>query len=177
MNDTLDGGTRVGIFPGTFDPVTCGHLDLVGRALVVCDRLIVAVADRHHKRTLFNIDERTSFVREALAPEWRARVQVEPFTGLLVDFARAKGVRVLVRGLRVISDFEYEMQMALMNKRLGPEIETLYLMPAEEWVYLNSTLVKEVARCNGDARPFVPAHVARALAERFAEPPAPEPVS
>jgi pantetheine-phosphate adenylyltransferase len=173
MNETLSAVTRVGIFPGTFDPVTRGHLDLVGRALVVCDRLIVAVADRHHKHTLFNIDERTGFIREALAPEWRERVQIEAFTGLLVEFARAKGVRVLVRGLRVVSDFEYEMQMALMNKRLGPEIETLYLMPAEEWIYLNSTLVKEVARCNGDTRPFVPAHVARALEERFADPPAP----
>jgi len=171
MNEAAGAVARVGIFPGTFDPVTRGHLDLVGRALVVCDRLIVAVADRHHKRTLFNIDERTRFIREALTPEWRPRVQVEAFTGLLVEFARAKNVRVLVRGLRVVSDFESEMQMALMNKRLGPEIETLYLMPAEEWVYLNSTLVKEVARCGGDTRRFVPAHVALALEERFAEPP------
>jgi len=158
---------KVGLFPGTFDPVTRGHLDIMRRALLVCDRLIVAVADRHHKRTLFDVETRVAFIREALAPETGARVAVEPFTGLLVDFARRRQVKVLVRGLRVISDFEYEFQMALMNKRLWPSVETLFLMPAEEWIYLNSSLVKEVARCQGDTLQFVPPHVARALQEAF----------
>lgn len=169
MSSAISRPMRIGLFPGTFDPVTRGHLDIAGRALGVCEELIIGVADRHHKRTLFGIDQRLEMIREALPVEWRPRVTVESFTGLLVDFAREKRVRVVVRGLRVISDFEYEMQMALMNKRLWPDIETLFLMPAEEWIYLNSTLVKEVARCGGDARAFVTPNVARALEAHFAE--------
>jgi pantetheine-phosphate adenylyltransferase len=169
MTTTPQPDRGTGIFPGTFDPVTRGHLDIVKRALLVCDRLIVAVAHRHHKQTLFDAETRVRLIREALAPEWSARVEVAAFSGLLVEFAREQGVRVLVRGLRVISDFEYEMQMALMNKRLWPEIETLFLMPAEEWIYLNSTLVKDVARCGADPLPFVTPNVARALEERFAQ--------
>jgi pantetheine-phosphate adenylyltransferase len=159
---------RLGLFPGTFDPVTRGHLEIAGRALGLCQKLIIGVADRHHKKTLFCVEERVRLFRESLPAEWLPRVEVEGFTGLLVDFARTRGVHVVVRGLRVISDFEYEMQMALMNKRLWSDLETVFLMPSEEWIYLNSTLVKEVARCGGNTAPFVTPNVARALQERFA---------
>jgi len=162
--------TKLGLFPGTFDPVTRGHLDIVGRALCVCDHLIVAVAHRHHKQTLFSVEERVTLIREALPAPWLEQVTVKSFTGLLVDFARSEGVRIIVRGLRVISDFEYEFQMALMNKRLGPEVETLFLMPGEALIYLNSTLVKEVASCGGATAQFVTPNVERALRERFPAP-------
>ena len=167
MTSKDDDRERVGLFPGTFDPITRGHLDILGRALNLCDRLIVAVADRHHKQTLFDIRERTALITGALSEGWASRVEVKPFTGLLVDFARKEGVHVVVRGLRVISDFEYEFQMALMNKRLWPELETLFLMPGEDFIYLNSTLVKEVARGGGRTDAFVTPNVSRALAERF----------
>lgn len=158
---------RVAVFPGTFDPVTRGHLDIIARALLLCDRLIVAVADRHHKQTVFTASERVRMIEEALPAKLRGRVSVQPFSGLLVDLARQTGVRIIVRGLRVISDFEYEFQMALMNKRLCPQVETIFLMPAEKNIYLNATLVKEVVRAGGNVDPFVTANVSRALAERF----------
>jgi len=167
MMPNREAGGRVGLFPGTFDPITRGHLDILGRGLNLCDRLIVAVADRHHKQTLFGIEERVALIRGALPEELLCRVEVKPFTGLLVDFARREGVRVVVRGLRVISDFEYEFQMALMNKRLCPELETIFLMPGEDFIYLNSTLVKEVSRGGGCTDAFVTPNVAHALAERF----------
>ncbi len=169
MNDRSQSQRRTGLFPGTFDPVTRGHLDIMTRALRVCDELLVAVADQHHKQTLFTIEERVQLIRDALPEAVRARVSVRPFTGLLVDFARRERVNVVVRGLRVISDFEYEFQMALMNKRLWPEIETLFLMPGEDLIYLNSTLVKEVARCGGETQTFVTPNVAQALRERAAQ--------
>jgi pantetheine-phosphate adenylyltransferase len=158
---------RRGLFPGTFDPFTRGHLDILQRALCVCDHLIVAVAHRHHKQTLFSVEERVALIRDALPESVRDRVTVKSFTGLLVDFARAEGVTVLVRGLRVVSDFEYEFQMALMNKRLWPDAETLFLMPGETYIYLNSTLVKEVARCGGPTGQFVTVNVERALREKL----------
>jgi pantetheine-phosphate adenylyltransferase len=160
---------RVGLFPGTFDPVTLGHLDIAERALKLCDRLVMAVAEGHHKReTLFATEERVELIRDALPAPLRDRVAVQPFRGLLVDLARQEGVQLAIRGLRVISDFEYEFQMALMNKRLWPQIETVFLMPAEEYIYLNSTLVKEVARCAGPTEKFVPENVARALRRKLA---------
>jgi len=168
MRDSQAPKVPLGLFPGTFDPVTRGHLDILARGLALCDRLIVAVAEGHPKQTLFSAPERVDLIREALPGATRARVDVLAFQGLLVEFARAHGVRLVLRGLRVISDFEYEFQMALMNKRLWPEIETLFLMPGEELIYLNSTLVKEVARCGGDTSPFVTANVAEALVRRYA---------
>ena len=158
---------NVGLFPGTFDPVTRGHLDIARRALLLCDRLLIAVADRHHKQTLFGIEDRVRLIEEALPAHLRERVTVKPFTGLLVDFAKQERVRLFVRSLRVISDFEYEFQMALMNKRLWPNIETVFLMPGEEFIYLNSTLVKEVARCHGQVEDFVTPNVAAALEDYF----------
>ena len=153
------------VFAGTFDPVTNGHLDLARRALRVVDKLTVAVAERPEKGVLFSQDERVSMIREALGSE--ANLTVEPFHGLLVDFAKARGIGIIIRGLRFISDFEYEFQMALMNRRLNPDIETLFLMPSETYTYVNSTLIREIARHGGNVDSFVPPRVAQSLKAAF----------
>jgi pantetheine-phosphate adenylyltransferase len=158
---------RTGLFPGTFDPVTMGHLDILGRALHMFDEMIMAVAHRHHKETLFSVEERAAMVREALTPEQALLVEVTSFEGLLVEFARRRKVTGIVRGLRFVSDFEYEFQMALMNQRLCPEIDTIFLMPTEQFSYLNASLVKEVAKNRGSVRGLVPPGVVRRLQERF----------
>ena len=150
------------IFAGTFDPVTNGHVDLIRRALRLVDRLTVAVAARPEKKVLFSQEERVLMIREAVPGE--SRLNVEPFTGLLVQFAEARGIGTIIRGLRFVSDFEYEFQMALMNRRLSGSIETLFLMPSETYTFVNSSLVKEIARHGGDVAPFVPPGVAERLA-------------
>jgi pantetheine-phosphate adenylyltransferase len=156
------------VFAGTFDPVTNGHLDLMRRALRVVDRLTVAVAMRPEKGVLFSQEERVAMIQESMQGE--TRLAVEPFSGLLVAYARQRGAGIIIRGLRFVSDFEYEFQMALMNRRLDDGIETLFLMPSETYTYLNSTLVKEIARAGGPVGGFVPPHVEarlkRAMAER-----------
>ena len=154
------------VFAGTFDPVTDGHLDLARRALRLVDRLTVAVAARPEKGVLFSQDDRVAMIREAFASE--SRLTVEPFSGLLVDYAKARGIGIIIRGLRFISDFEYEFQMALMNRRLNPDIETMFLMPSETYTYVNSTLVKEIARHGGNVDSFVPKTVASRLKAAFA---------
>ena len=154
------------VFAGTFDPVTDGHLDLARRALRLVDRLTIAVAARPEKGVQFSQEDRVLMIREALASE--TRLSVEPFSGLLVDYAKARGIGIIIRGLRFISDFEYEFQMALMNRRLNPEIETMFLMPSETYTYVNSTLVKEIARHGGNVESFVPPAVATRLKAAFA---------
>ena len=151
------------VFAGTFDPVTNGHLDLVRRALRIVDHLTVAVAARPEKGVLFSQKERVLMLEEALAGE--SRLTVEPFTGLLVDYARSRGIGIIIRGIRFISDFEYEFQMALMNRRLDPDVETLFLLPNETYTYVNSTLVKEIARHGGNVETFVPPGVLARLKE------------
>jgi pantetheine-phosphate adenylyltransferase len=158
---------RIGLFPGTFDPVTLGHLDILVRSLHLFDRMILAVAHRHHKATLFTVEERMGMIRDALPPEVARVVEVTAFEGLLVDFARARKVTGIVRGLRFVSDFEFEFQMALMNQKLCPEIDTIYLMPTEKYSYLNATLVKEVARNRGSVLGLVTPHTASRLEEKF----------
>jgi len=153
------------IFPGTFDPVTLGHLDIVRRALTIFDRIVVAVAEQREKRVLFSLEERVEMIREATAD--LSGVEVESFDGMLVEFARARGVRAIIRGLRVISDFEYEFQMALMNRRLDEGIDTIFLMPSERHIYLNSTVVREIARMGGPIEAFVPPGVTKRLRARF----------
>lgn len=146
----------LGLYPGTFDPVTNGHIDLVQRALRIFDRVLVAVASEHtEKHPLFSPDERMAMLKRAVRP-WAGRVTVEPFDGLVVEFARKKGADTMIRGVRMFSDFEYEFQMALTNRKLSPKIETMFLMPHESYAYLSSRLIKEVASLGGDVRSFVP---------------------
>jgi pantetheine-phosphate adenylyltransferase len=153
---------RIAVYPGTFDPVTNGHLDLVERGRRRFDRLVMAILSNEEKQPMFTLDERIAFIRDATS-QW-PDVEVETFDGLLVDYARRIGASVILRGLRAVSDFEYELQMAMMNRRLAPEVETVFLMPSEAYSYLSSRLVREVARLGGHLDGLVPAGVARALA-------------
>jgi pantetheine-phosphate adenylyltransferase len=148
------------IYPGTFDPLTLGHEDLVRRAARLFDQVVVAVADSSSKRPCFTPDERVEIAREVLAPY--KNVGVLRFSGLLIDFARAQGANVIMRGLRAVSDFEYEFQLAGMNRNLYPEIETLFLTPSEQYLFISATLVREIALLGGDVSKFVhPSVVAR----------------
>lgn len=153
--------TRIAIYPGSFDPVTNGHEDLVRRSLHLVDRVIVAVAVNLAKEALFSLEERVSLLEAVFAGE--DRVEVRSFDGLLADFARANGVRVVIRGLRAVSDFDYESQMALMNRQLYPELETVFLVPALHLTYLSSSLVRQIARLNGDVSGLVHPTVEHAL--------------
>ncbi len=157
--------TRIAVFPGTYDPITRGHEDLIRRGLNLADRVIVAVAAQGGKAPLFTLEERVALAKASLGED--RRLEVRPFDGLLVDFVRQVGASVVVRGLRYVSDFEYEYQMALMNRKLAPEIETLFMAPAFDHVYLSSSLVREVARFRADVSALVPAPVAAALAAKF----------
>ncbi len=153
------------IYAGTFDPVTMGHLDVVERAARIFPELVVAVAAVTGKSTLFSQKERVELVKTATAG--LKNVTVKPFDGLLVEYARSQGVGVLIRGLRAFSDFEYEFQMALTNRRLAPDIETLFLMPKEDHSFISSTNVKQVASLGGNVTEFVPAAVAKALKRKL----------
>ena len=155
---------RRAIYPGSFDPVTNGHLDVIERARTLFDEVIVAVAINDQKEPLFAPDERIAMLRKAITIE---AVRVAPMEGLLVEFAASENAHAVVRGLRAISDFEFEFQMALMNRKLDREIETIFLMPKEEYTYLSSRIVKEIARLGGDVSAFVPRPVAEALAKKF----------
>ncbi len=153
------------VYPGSFDPVTNGHLDLVRRASQLFDEVVVALLRNPAKGEAFPVPERLEMLRAATAG--MARVSVDAFDGLLVDYLRHVGARVIVRGLRAVSDFEYEFQMALMNRRLAPDVETVYLMPVETYTYLSSRLVREVASLGGSVEGLVPEEVAQALARRY----------
>ncbi len=163
------GQSRVAIYPGSFDPITNGHEDIVCRGLRFVDRIIVAVAHRatHVKRGLFSIEERVEMIREVFADE--PRVEVAEFEGLLVDFARSRDATLIIRGLRAVSDFEYEFQMALMNRQLAPAIETLFLAPGVQYSFLSASLVREVASLGGPVGDFVPPPVRERLEARFRE--------
>src|SRR5439155_13801813 len=159
-------GVRTGVFPGTFDPFTNGHLDLTRRAARLFDRVVVAVAHSPGKGTLFPVGERVEMIRAATRT--LRRVEVVEFSDLVVDCARRVGAQVMIRGLRAVSDFEFEFQMALMNRRLSPSLEVAFLMPSQQYTYLNSTLVKEVARLGGSPRGLVPHVVEERLRAEFA---------
>src|SRR6185436_13863463 len=157
--------TRIAIYPGSFDPLTKGHEDLIRRSLSLADRVVVAVAVNSSKQPLFPVAERLALLQAAVGDE--PRVAFESFDGLLAEFAKKVGASIVVRGLRAVSDFEYEFQMALMNRQLHPSLETVFLVPAVDLTYLSSSLVREVARFGGDVSPLVHPAVAKALARRF----------
>ena len=154
----------IAVYPGTFDPITLGHQDLIARVSRMFPVVIVAVAAAHHKKTMFNLDERLEAVREAAQP--LSNVRVEPFTGLVRDFAVAHGASVMVRGVRSVTDFDYEAQLAGMNRELARDVDTIFLTPDARFHYISSTLVREIATLKGDVSPFVSAQVhARLLAK------------
>ena len=155
---------RIALYPGSFDPITNGHVDVMERAARLFDRVIVAVAHNSDKECAFSTDERIRLIHESLGDH--ANIEVVTFEGLLVDFARKCRAVVVVRGLRAVTDFEYEFQMALMNKNMCPELETVFLASREAYTYVSSRVIKEVARLGGDVAKFVPPAVARALRDR-----------
>ncbi|HEU5169962.1 MAG TPA: pantetheine-phosphate adenylyltransferase [Gemmatimonadales bacterium] len=159
--------TRIAIYPGSFDPPTRGHEDLVRRSLALADRVLVAVATNASKQPLFSVAERLELLQIACGGD--PRVSFESFEGLLAHYARRAGATMVVRGLRAVSDFEYEFQMALMNRQLNPALETVFLVPAVDLTYLSSSLVREVARFGGDVSAHVHPAVAEALRRRFAQ--------
>lgn len=150
--------TVTAIYPGTFDPITNGHIDIIIRSLKSFDHIIVGIGPNPKKTTLFSLEERISMVKECLSsiPNASSKISVEAFDGLLVDFAKKQNASVIIRGLRAISDFEYEFQMALMNRKLDSEIETVFLMPSEEYSYLTSSIIKVVGSFGGDVSSLVP---------------------
>jgi pantetheine-phosphate adenylyltransferase len=153
------------IYPGTFDPITLGHIDLVERTLCLFDRLIIAIAENHTKSPLFSLQERIDLAKEIFQDQ--DQVEVVGFDCLLVDFAKEKGANIILRGLRVISDFDYEFRMANTNRTLTPEIETIFLIPSERYAYFSSSLVREVALLKGDVSKFVPKIVVKALHKKL----------
>ncbi len=156
------------VFPGSFDPITNGHLDIVNRALAVFDRVRMAILRNPEKQPLFSVDERLALIREAY--RGNSRVEADTFSGLLVDYARKAGARVIIRGIRAISDWEYELQMGLMNRRLDPRIETVFMIPAESYSYVSSRLVKEVFQLGGRVSDLVPKVVEKRLREKYGAP-------
>jgi pantetheine-phosphate adenylyltransferase len=156
---------RTALYPGTFDPVTNGHADIIDRALALFDRLIVAVAVNPAKQTTFSVEERIELLREVVGKN--DRVEITSFCGLTAHYAKEREVAAIIRGLRAISDFEYEFQMALMNRRLVPSVETVFLMPRGKYAYLSSTLIKDIARFDGEVDLFVNKKVAQQLRQKL----------
>lgn len=159
---------RIAVYPGTFDPLTYGHVSLTRRACVMFDKVIFAVAEETGKDTLFSIEERVAMAGEVFRD--RPKVQVTAFSGLTVDFARACGSSVLLRGMRAISDFDYEMQIALLNRRLCDKVETIFLMTDARWLFISSSSIKTAAKLNGDIKGLVPEPVRRCLMEKYGHP-------
>jgi len=157
--------TKIAIYPGTFDPVTRGHIDICERALKMFDQVVIGVADSLAKKPFFNIDERTDMLQTVFKDS--PRILIRPFSCLLIDFTRDCGAEVIIRGLRAISDFEYEVQLAGMNRSLAPEIETLFLTAAQRYAFVSSSLVREIARLEGDVSEFLHPEVLRRLIEKL----------
>lgn len=157
---------RIAVYPGTFDPITNGHLDVIKRGLNLFDRVIVAVAIHHEKKPLFSLEERLQMIRDCF-PSAEEKIEVEAVAGLLVDYAYTKGAKAIIRGLRVVSDFDYEFQLALMNRRIEREVETVFLMTGFRWIFISSTIIKDAARHGGDLSGLVPDHVCEMLRDKF----------
>jgi len=159
---------KLALYPGTFDPITNGHLDVITRAIRIFDRLVVAIAENPSKCPLFTFEERIELVRSVVETlDDHDRVEVAGFKNLTVDFARSIGATSLIRGLRAVSDFEYELQIALTNRKLSQDIESVFLMPSVEYIYLNSSMVKDVVKYGGDVNDFVPEVVKAKLLEKY----------
>ncbi|MFN3921079.1 MAG: pantetheine-phosphate adenylyltransferase [Caldimicrobium sp.] len=161
---------KIAIYPGTFDPITNGHIDLIQRALKIFDTIIVAIGENPAKTPLFTLEERIFLIKKALEEfQLSNRVEVESFSGLLVDFAKKRGATAIIRGLRAVSDFEYEMQLALMNRKLANSIDTIFLMPSLKYIFLSSSIIKEAAKLGGNVEDLVPKIVAQRLKEKFSK--------
>ncbi|PID76880.1 MAG: pantetheine-phosphate adenylyltransferase [Deltaproteobacteria bacterium] len=161
MNNSL------AIYPGTFDPITNGHLDIINRALNLFDRIIITIGTNPKKTPLFSLEERSRMIDECFTDSRRERISTAYVSGLLVDFAREQGAGAIIRGLRAVSDFDYEFQLALMNRKLAREVETIFLMPGFRWIYISSSIIKEAASNNGDVSELVPPHVNQYLIEKY----------
>ena len=157
--------SQIAIYPGTFDPITNGHLSIVKRALKIFDKLIIAILINPNKVSLFSREERIAMIQEAVAGQ--PNVEVESFDGMLVDYAVKKKAKVILRGLRALSDFEYEFQMALMNRKLNRDVQSIFLMTDYKWFYISSTIIKEAASLGGDISGLVPHNVSRMLKEKY----------
>ncbi len=158
---------KLAVYPGTFDPITYGHLDILERAAKIFDRVVMAVALNLPKKPLFSIEERMEMIEHCVRERGLANVEVDSFDTLLIEYAKRKGATVVIRGLRAISDFEYEFQMALMNRKLYPNIETLFMMPSEQYTYISSRIVKEIASYGGNVSCLVPPYIAERLYEKL----------
>ncbi len=159
-------GESIAVYPGSFDPITKGHLDIIQRALNLFDKVIVAIAINPAKETLFSQEDRLQMIRDCF-PADEKRIEVDAIDGLLVDYAYTKGARAIVRGLRALSDFDFEFQLALMNRKIEREVETIFLMTGMRWIYISSSIIKDVARHGGDVSGLVPDHVCENLRQRF----------
>lgn len=154
------------VYPGTFDPITMGHLDIIDRALNLFDKVIIAIAINPGKQPLFSLEDRVEMVKQCFPHDY-SRIEVDTVSGLLVQYAADKGAKAVIRGLRAVSDFDYEFQLALMNKKLEREVDTIFLMPGFRWIYISSSIIKDAARHGGDVCELVPAHVNQRLLTLF----------
>ncbi|MFP7755160.1 pantetheine-phosphate adenylyltransferase [Thermodesulfobacteriota bacterium B35] len=157
----------IAVYPGTFDPITNGHIDIIKRALRLFDQVIIAIAINPNKKPLFNLDERIAMIRRCFGAANDDRILVDCTSGLIVDYAVEQGACTIIRGLRAVSDFDYEFQLALMNRKLQRRVETLFLMTGLRWIYISSSIIKDAAKHNGDISGLVPAHVQEALREKY----------
>lgn len=154
------------VYPGTFDPITNGHIDIIQRALGLFDLVIIAIAINAKKTPLFSLEERISMIRQCFGPK-NDRIEIDTTSGLIVDYAEKKGAVAVVRGLRAVSDFDYEFQLALMNRKLSRKVETIFLMTGFRWIYISSSIIKDAAKHNGDINGLVPVHVQKALQNKY----------
>lgn len=167
LPEDRNGAFRVALYPGTFDPITNGHIDIIERGLTLFDRIIVTVAVNVQKTPLFSLEERCAMIRQCFKGTGN-RVEIGYTDGLIVEYALKNNARIIIRGLRALSDFDYEFQLALMNRRLERSVETVFLMTGFRWIYISSSNIKNAARCKGNVTGLVPEHVERALQEKFA---------
>jgi pantetheine-phosphate adenylyltransferase len=159
----------IAVYPGTFDPITMGHLDIINRSLNLFDKVIITIATNSAKKPLFTVAERLAMLRECF-PVGDERIELDTIDGLLVDYAYTKGAKAIIRGLRAVSDFDYEFQLALMNRRIEREVETVFLMTGFRWIFISSSIIKDAARHGGDVSGLVPDHVCEKLREKYLKP-------